>query len=92
VNRALTVAPGARRRGSREGYCVTRANYLWRIQAAATGLRHLLDLEARGARTLQAVNDLSEIERRVERMLNEAQLDAIEQELRPREERTACDG
>jgi hypothetical protein len=91
MNGPLTIAPGQRRRG-REDYRVSHANYLLRIQGALTGLRRLLDLEERGVRTHEATHDLSEIERRVEQMLTEAQLAAILAALPAEQERTACDG
>jgi hypothetical protein len=92
VNRSLTLARGARRRGNpRETYCVTDGNFLWRISAAAQRLKALLDIQEGGARTAQTVMDLTHLEYRVEQMLRTAQLAAIRAAL-PEEERTACDG
>lgn len=87
MNRVLTVARGARRRGRTEQY-VNSACYLWRISAVVQGLHRLLDSEAAQARTAEDVHKLTVLEHRVERMLTEAQRATLPKE----EERTACDG
>jgi hypothetical protein len=91
VSRTLTVVRC--RRGRQEQY-VTSANYLWRISAVVQGLHRLLDLEDADARRAQAVHDLTVLELRVENMLRQAQREALDAALAPRqeEETTACDG
>jgi hypothetical protein len=89
VSRALVVERGARRRG-REGQYVNSACYLWRISAVVQGLHRLLASEAAAARTAEDVHKLTVLELRVEKMLREAQVAAIQAAL-PEEEKV-CDG
>jgi hypothetical protein len=81
------VARGARRRG-RTGQYVGTGDFLWRIGVVVQGLHRLLDVEQAGERRSQTVHDLTVLEHRIERMLNEAQRAALPKE----EEETACDG
>jgi hypothetical protein len=85
----LVAENGARRRG-RDGQYVDSACYVWRVSALLQGVRRLLDIEARGERNAQAVHDLNVLERRVEKMLTEAQRAVIQAAL-PEEEKV-CDG
>lgn len=68
----------------------TDAHFLWRIKASAQRLRKLVDLQERGARTADTVQELTHLEYRIEKMLTDAQRVLIEAALS--EEKTACDG
>jgi hypothetical protein len=73
---------------------ITDVHFAWRIHAAAQRLKVLLDVLESGDRNTRTIEDLGHLEQRIEKLLNEAQIELIKQAL-PRagqEERTACDG
>lgn len=92
MNRALTIARGARRRGApREMlHHTTDAHFLWRINAALHRLQTLLATLQQGQRTAATLQELTHVEYQIEKLLTAAQLVLIDQAL-PEEKRT-CDG
>lgn len=90
-SRALIIARGARRRGApREAlHHTTDAHFLWRINAAIHRLRGLLAILERGERTASTVQELTQVEYQIEKLLTDAQLVLIDQALA--EEKRACD-
>jgi hypothetical protein len=95
VDRSLTIANGARRRGyPRETRKITDVHFAWRVYAASQQLKALLGVLERGERTAKTTQDLCHLEQRIVKLADEAQIAMINHGLSVSEgkDKIACVG